>query len=122
MKVGRRQTTPRKVLNYRRANFVCINEDLEIMKETHDTTSSTETQWKKIKDTIILTTKRHIPSITNKNRLNPAWIDAEVIHESHRKSCALNKSEKSNKPEDKARFKRIRNNLENLVTGKLFEI
>jgi len=94
------------------------------MKETHDPTSSTETQWnlKKIKDTIILTTKRHIPSITIKNRLNPAWIDAEVIHESHSESCALNKSKKSNKPEDRARFKRIRNNLKNLVTCKLFEI
>ena len=78
--------------------------------------------WAKLKSRIIMDiARRHIPQITIKNKYSPAWIDAEVIHASHHKKCALNKFKKTKRPQDETRFKHLRNQLKNLVSRKYKE-
>jgi len=121
MDVTRRGTIPRTVYNYKRANFTSIKEDLQNSKGYPNVTDDVETSWSKIKNTISTTTNKFIPKLKIKNKLNPAWIDDEVIHSSHQKKRALNKYKRTNKPEDHNKFKRLRNNLKNLVTRKYKE-
>ena len=121
MKVNRKNPSPRRVFNYKRANMVALSEELMNVTYYGNPTDSTNSSWSKFKRRVINLSNRYIPQITIRNKYSPAWIDADVVHASHRKKCALNKSKRTNRPQDKLRFKYLRNQLKNLVSRKYKE-
>jgi len=122
MNISRSIQIPRKVLNFKRARFDRLRHD--IVRDTNDILLQNHMPnelWGKLKDTIISATHRHIPSVNIKNKLNPAWIDAEVVRTSHLKQCAFNKSKRTKKPEDVNKYRKLRNDIKTLVARKYKE-
>jgi hypothetical protein len=119
IKVERIIPKGRTVLNYKRADFDSIKN--EILENQEPKGGNVEETWSNIKQQIDESTCRHIPTIKIKNRYSPAWIDNEVIHRSHQKKCAFQKWKRTKKKNDEDRYKRIRNSLKNLLNFKYKE-
>lgn len=106
MKINRQTPSPRTVNNYKQANFAAIKYELSDQTTLDNPGVDPETQWQKMKNRLTKLTKQCIYLKSKiRNRHNLAWIDEEVVHLSHWKRCALNKSKKMSKLEHKTRFR-----------------
>jgi hypothetical protein len=119
--VERTRPRSREVLNYKRADFESIKEDILTDETIRDTSNTVEETWQNLKTCITRSTNKNIPTIKIKNKYSPSWIDNEVIHRSHKKKCAFQKWKRTKKKEDEDKYKKLRNNLKNLINYKYKE-
>jgi hypothetical protein len=106
------------VPNYKRANFPAISRGIANRIVIRPEIEDVETAWTLFKNALNTLTKQYIPTITIKNKYSASWIDAEVIRMSHKKKCAYQKWKRTKRQEDKDKFKKLRNNIKNLVNTK----
>jgi hypothetical protein len=121
LNVERTVPRTREVLNYKRAHFNNIKEDIRTNANITNCGKDVEETWHNLKTCILDTTSKNIPTVKIRNKYSPAWIDNEVIHLSHKKKCAFQKWKRTKKPEDETRYKKLRNNIKNLVNHKYVE-
>jgi hypothetical protein len=108
----------REVLNYKRADFNAIKEEIRTNPEIMAPGVDVESTWSQIKTCITSATSKNVPTIKIKNKYSPAWIDNEVIHYSHKKKCAFQKWKRTKKKEDEVKYKKLRNGIKNLINRK----
>jgi hypothetical protein len=120
VRIGRLKNEPR--YNFKAANFDSVraeldNTDFGEVFSASDANSS----WNVFSRIFTSVLDVHIPKVKIKDVSAPAWIDAEVRHHQNKKETAWRRAKKTNLPKHWAYFRKLRNQLKNLLTVKFSE-
>jgi hypothetical protein len=108
------RSRPREIFNYKKANFVNINNELnsENLTNAVATSQNVETACVYLMNVLNKTISKHVPKIKlNKNR-DPVWFDQTVRHLRKCKNTAWRKYKRTKSKTAWNRYKKIRNTLQ----------
>jgi hypothetical protein len=105
-----------KEANYDELNYHLVLANLNDIVINHS--SDLNLAWYKWKNKVIDILDKLIPKKLIKNNRSPPWIDGDVINLSNKKETARQKAKKTGKQSDWEHYKKISNNLKNLVNIK----
>ena len=112
--------TKRKILNYKKANWESLNNDLKSVRwDSHLQHCDAETGWSRFKNILNHFLNLHIPTITIKNKKQPPWFDSDVHHLCQKKERLRAKFKTTNLAEDYDKFSECRKKFKKLVREKM---
>ena len=128
--VKHKKVPKRKILNFKKANWVALNYDLgNIRWNTILDCMEPELAWLAFKHTLFSLTKRHIPSISVKSDFTSPWFDSDCF-EAYRKKERSHKKFKSKSNlgdntqdilQSEIKFKQKRQDFKNICNMKMRE-
>jgi hypothetical protein len=111
----------RTVYMYKEANYDVINYYLskENLEEIIlDNSQNLDLGWIRWKSAVLKIINKFIPQRVIKNKKSPPWIDGDVIHLANKKRSAHALAKRTQKQSDWSKYKKINNNLRNLIQFK----
>ena len=119
MKV-RKNFTKRKILNYKRADWVGLNQNLRSVRwDDHVNNCDAETGWARFKNILFHHIHCHIPTITITNKDQPPWFDSETYQLCLKKEKLRAKFNRSGLAHDYKKFSECRKDFKKLVDHKI---
>jgi len=117
-KVERLTKPNRTVYNFKHADFDKINNDIAAsnINNTVSPNLSMDTNLNNWTDTLMSIINTNIPKITIKHGFTPPWFDHNIFKHLRKKNSALKQAKKHDTDTLWAKFKRLRNNLKNLIS------
>ena len=103
---------PRKIHQYKKADWDQIDEDLSHFEETffadHPSEKTVEENWTNIKSALNNAIDKNIPTKIIRNFNSLPWVTRDVKHHIRRKNRAHKKAKHTKRPRDWARFRKLR--------------
>ena len=109
----------RKIFNYKKANWQNLNNDLKHVRWDQELNYDPETSWFRFKRILNHFMKKHIPTITLKNKCQPPWFDCDTHHLCRKKERLRAKFKETGLAEDYKKFSDCRKSFKNLVKEKM---
>ena len=109
----------RKIFNYKKANWQNLNDDLKSVRWDQYLNYDPEIGWRRFKEILNHLMKKHIPTITLKNKFQPPWFDCDTHHLCLKKERLRAKFKETGRAEDYKKFSECRKNFKNLVKEKM---
>ena len=109
----------RKIFNYKRANWQNLNNDLKSVRWDQYLSCDPETGWRNFKNILNYFMKKHIPTITLKNKSQPPWFDCDTHHLCLKKERLRAKFKETGRADDYKMFSECRKNFKKLVREKM---
>ena len=122
-KAKRKKSQKRKILNYKKASWGPLNNELTSQNWTSMLADidHVETSWKAFEAKLNELSQKYIPTITVKSDYKPPWFDAEVFELCREKEKWRSKYKKSKSDGHYMKFSLKRTELKNLVKMKMNE-
>ncbi|KAI8502449.1 hypothetical protein Bbelb_200370 [Branchiostoma belcheri] len=119
-RIQTRQDLPRKVYNFKRADWLGLSAHLESLRlsesviDPHDIDSA----WEAWSSAVQSAVDMFVPSRNLKVSTSPPWIDGEVRNLQNKKRTAWKRAKRSDSPSHWEKFRKLRNKLKNLLSAK----
>ena len=110
----------RSVFNFKNADFEQLRSHLNVLPLCEVVSNSTDvdnalSNWA---DLVNGAVNQVVPKVTIKNSNSPPWVDSEVRHLNNKKKTAWRKAKHSDLPNDWAKFRRLRNEVQSCMSHK----
>ena len=116
----RPKVVKRKVLNYKRANWEGLNNDLKHVRwDDHLKHCDAEIGWQSFKGILNHHVSQHIPTITIKNKDQPPWFDSDTHKLCQKKERLRAKFKETGLDRDYKKFSQCRKEFKELVKTKM---
>ncbi len=115
----RKKVTKRKILNYKKANWEGLINDLKLIKWDNVLHCDAETGWFRFKKILFQYVKFHIPTITITDKDQPPWFDSETYQLCLKKERLRAKFNETGLEEDYRKFSECRKDFKELSDQKL---
>ena len=110
----------RKRLNFKRANWDALNNDLcQVEWNAILDCMEPEIAWSRFKSELSYHVNKHIPSLTIKSEFQPPWFDSETYHACQDKERARKKFKQSNNKLDELKYIHSRRQFKSLCNQKM---
>ena len=120
-KVNRSKAPKRQIYNFKKADWVKLNEDLSNTNwnEVIHNTSNMNLNWNKFKHTLFEHVNRHIPRIKIKSEFQPPWFDSETYELCREKERLRSHFKATKSDESYMKFSDCRRKFKLLVKQKM---
>ena len=116
----RTKISKRKILNYKKADWVGLNNDLKAVRwDDYVSQCDAETGWLRFKDILFHHVKHRIPTITVSDKDQPPWFDSETYQLCLKKERLRAKSNRTGLAEDYKQFSDCRREFKSLIDHKM---
>ena len=115
----RKKVVKRKILNYKKANWEGLTNDLKSVKWDKQLNCDAETGWSRFKNILFYHMLRRIPTITITDKDQPPWFDSETYLLCLKKEKLRAKFNETGLAEDYKKFSDCRSEFKNLSHEKM---
>ena len=115
----RKKVIKRKILNYKKADWIGLNNDLKSVRWDDHLNCDAETGWFRFKKILFHHIHHRIPTITISDKDQPPWFDSDTYQLCLKKEKLRVKSKRSCLAEDYEKFSQCRKDFQNLVDQKM---
>ena len=121
VKTNRIKAPKRQIYNFKKANWVGLNEDLSKVNwhTLINSNDDIELSWQKFKSTLLVNVDKNIPKIKIKSEFQPPWFDSETYELCRKKDRLRAAYKKSKSDETYMKFSDCRRELKHLVKKKM---
>jgi hypothetical protein len=115
----RKKILKRKIYNFKKADWVGLNNDLKSVRWDEHLQCDAETGWFRFKNILFRHMNCHIPIITVTDKDQPPWFDSETYQLCLKKERLRLKFNETGRAEDYTKFSECRDNFKILVNEKM---